>query len=245
MIHVISASNRHLYRAQLAEMHQLRTVHFVGECGWKNLTIIDGGEYDQFDDERTVYILALDAQGHVLGGTRARPTDDKSMLNDVFPELIASDMPPMSGPDVWEMGRTFLTHEARKLQKKTGRRLTTDLLIAACEWLNDNGIERIISITSLDIFAMCKSWGWNIRMTGLPIEIPDGPITGLEAANTLADVEGFRRMAGRTSRVSHVVTDTDIAVFGSLEAIEAEFAEARQDEPVVSDQKLPSLGRSA
>lgn len=234
MIHVISASNRHLYRAQLAEMHRLRTVHFVGERGWKNLTIIDGGEYDQFDDERTVYILALDAQGRVLGGTRARPTDDKSMLNDVFPELIAPDTPAVKGPDVWEMGRTFLTHEARRRQKRTGRRLTIDLLIGASEWLNDHGIERIISITSLDIFAMCKGWGWNIRMTGLPIELPDGPIIGLEAANTLADVEGFRSMAGRTSRVGHVVTDADIAVFGSLAAIEAEFAEARRDELVTS-----------
>ena len=68
---------------------------------------------------------------------------------------------------------------------------------------------------------------------------------GLEAANTLADVEGFRQMAGRTSRVGHVVTDADIALFGSLEAIEAEFAEARRDEPVGSEHQHQSHNRSA
>src|ERR1700761_7598083 len=104
MIHIVTASNRHLYRAQLAEMHRLRRIHFIEELGWKDLTVAaDGGEYDQFDDERTVYIFALGAKAEVLCSLRARPTDDKSMIGDVFPELIGPDQPPLTGPKVWEL----------------------------------------------------------------------------------------------------------------------------------------------
>ena len=48
MIHIITANNRHIYRAQLAEMHELRRVHFVEERGWSDLTVIGGGEYDAY-----------------------------------------------------------------------------------------------------------------------------------------------------------------------------------------------------
>jgi acyl-homoserine lactone synthase len=229
MIHIISASNRHLYKEQLWQMHQLRRVHFVEELGWGDLKVIDGGEYDQFDDERTVYCLALGPDGQVLGGTRARPTDDKSMLHDVFPDLIAPDQPRFCGADIWEMGRTFVTHAARVMQKKTGQRITKDILLGAMEWLQDAGIDQVICITSLDIFNMCRGWGWNIRMTGLPLDTPDGVIVGVEAANTAADVESFRRINGRKGRTAHFVTDADVAAFGSIAAIQAEFAQLHED----------------
>lgn len=245
MIHIVLASNRHLYGDQLKQMHQLRRVHFVEECGWKDLKVIDGGEYDEFDDERTVYVLALGPQAQVLGGTRARPTDDKCMLTDVFPDLIAAGQPAMRGPGVWEMGRTFTTLAARARLKASGQRLTIDLLLAAMEWLHAAGIDRIVSITSLDIFAHCRDWGWNIRMTGLPLDTPDGPIVGIEAANTEADIEAFRRLNGRPARVAHVVTDADIAAFGDLEALEAEFAILRADGRVARGSVLrPARGQT-
>ena len=65
-----------------------RRVHFVEERGWHDLTIVDGGEYDAFDDDQTIYFLALGPDAEVLGSIRARPTIDKCMLRDAFPELI-------------------------------------------------------------------------------------------------------------------------------------------------------------
>jgi len=245
MIHIITASNRHLYHAQLAEMHQLRRVHFVEECGWKALKVIDGGEYDQFDDDRTVYILALGPRAEVLAGMRARPTDDKCMLTEIFPELIGPDQPPLAGPDVWEIGRGFTTPAARAITKASGRSFTIGMLAAAMEWLQDSGVERLIGIAELHTFALCRSWGWNIRMTGLPFETPEGPVTGIEAANTEADVDSFRRMNGISGRTAHVVTDADIGAFGGLEQIEAEFAVLRADQPVATGETARSLNRSA
>jgi N-acyl-L-homoserine lactone synthetase len=245
MIHVITASNRHLYRVQLVEMHQLRRVHFVEECGWKGLKVIDGGEYDQFDDERTVYILALGPRAEVLAGMRARPTDDMSMLVDVFPALIGPDQPPVHGPGVWEIGRSFTTTAARAMAKASGAQFSVRLLLAAMEWLQANGVERLIGIAELPMFAMCRRWGWNVRMTGLPLETPEGPIVGVEAANTEADIESFRRLNRIYGRVAQVVTDADIAAFGGLEQIEAEFAVFRADRRLAAREIARPSGRSA
>jgi N-acyl-L-homoserine lactone synthetase len=241
MIHIVTANNRHLYRAQLKEMHELRRVFFVEERGWKDLTVIDGGEYDQFDDERTVYVLAMGPGLKIMGGMRMRPTEDKSMLNDIFPDLIGPDRSPIRDRVTWEIGRSFATREARKITKTTGRSFAIDILLGGMEWLEQAGVERIIGIVELPLFATCRSWGWNCLMTGLPLDTPDGPIVGLEAANTAADVEAFRRLNGHTSRISIEVTDDDMAAFGSLEAIEAELAVVRSD---VRNQAQSSADRS-
>ncbi len=244
MIHVVTASNRHLYRDQLAQMHQLRRVHFVEERGWKDLTIIDGGEYDAYDDERTVYFLALDPNAEVLAGMRARPTDDKCMLTDIFPDLVGPDQPPLTGPDIWEISRIFTTRAARAMKKSPSATLTLDILLAAMEWTQDGGIDRLIGVIPLHMFAPCRTGGWNIRMTGLPLDTPDGPIIGIEVANTEADIDAFRLICGRSGRTAHVITDADIAVFGGLRKIEAEFAVLRADEQLASDADQRSVGRS-
>jgi acyl-homoserine lactone synthase len=229
MIHVVTVANRHLYRAQLAEMHQLRRVHFIEERGWNDLTVVDGGEYDDFDDDLAVYLLALGPAAEVLGSLRARPTTDKCMLKDAFPELIGFDQPPVSGPDVWELTRSFSTHAARAMVKKSGVRITPDVLLSAMEWANDAGIERLVAVIDLAAFAFTRSRGWNIRMTGLPLDTREGPIIGVEFANTTADIEAGRRLAGRSGRASYFVTPEDVAAFGSLANIEAEFALVRAD----------------
>ena len=229
MIHIVTASNRHLYRSQLAEMHQLRRVHFVEERGWTDLNIVDGGEYDDYDDDRTVYVLALGAQAQVIGAMRARPTDDKCMLTDVFPDLIGPDQPPMKGSDVWELSRIFCTRAARDLKKAGKANITIDLLLAAMEFTQDGGIDRLVGVIDLATFAPSRNGGWNIRMVGLPLDAKDGPIVGIEVANTWPDIESFRRMYGKSGRAGYMVTEEDIAVFGDLETIEAEFAIVRAD----------------
>jgi acyl-homoserine lactone synthase len=229
MIHIVTANNRHFYRTQLAEMHQLRRVHFVEERGWTDLTVVDGGEYDQFDDDRTVYLLALGPEAQVLASMRARPTDDKCMLADVFPDLIGPDQIPVKGPGVWEISRIFTTRAARAIRKATGAGLTLDILLAAMEWTQAAGVERLVGIIDLPFYAPSRAAGWNIRMTGLPLDVGEGPIIGIEIANTAADIDAFRTMNGRSGRSGYEVTKTDLTVFGGLEKIDAEFALALAD----------------
>ena len=65
------------------------TISFAAAFRLKNaagrMTVREGGEYDNCDDERTIYFLQpLDEAGRVAVSMRARPTDDKRILSDVF-----------------------------------------------------------------------------------------------------------------------------------------------------------------
>ena len=133
----------------------------------------------------------------------------------------------------------------REIKKKTGWAVTTDILLAAMEWINDAGVERLVGVIDLTGFSQARTIGWNVRMTGLPLDTSDGPIIGIEVANTEADIDSFRAMNGRRGRVARVVSDEDIAAFGSLAAIEAEFAILRADGQVVAERAIPRADRPA
>ncbi len=104
MIHLIHARNRHLYATQLAEMHRQRHEHFIGERGWP-LTAIDGGEYDEYDDADAAYLVGFSTEGEVAVSVRFRPTEQTSLIADVFPHLISPTEQPVKGPAMFEATR--------------------------------------------------------------------------------------------------------------------------------------------
>ncbi len=105
MIHICTHQNRSLYREQLSTMHAHRYELFVRTKGW-NLTVRDGGEYDEGDDARAVYLLCLDEAGACYGSIRLRPADDFSMVLDKMPHHVAGDVNALrAAPGVWEMAR--------------------------------------------------------------------------------------------------------------------------------------------
>src|SRR5579875_591231 len=101
MIHVVTNANRSLYLHALKQMHRLRKVHFVDERGWTEMTLRDGGEYDPYDDDDAVYLLAIEADGAVSCSMRMRPTLSGSILTDVFPRLVAADEIGLCAADTW------------------------------------------------------------------------------------------------------------------------------------------------
>src|SRR5262245_7153765 len=107
MIHVITIANRSFYRPQLGEMHAQRKAFFVDQLGWKACEIRDGGEYDDMDDERAVYLLSLNNEGGVQAGLRMRPADDRSIILDKFPQTIDPQMHPGRNSLVWEGSRIY------------------------------------------------------------------------------------------------------------------------------------------
>src|SRR5471030_1512465 len=79
---------------------------FVEGRGWRDLARSDGLDIDQFDDERSVYIVKQ-IDGSIVGGARLRPTTVPHMLLNVFGDLCGSGCPPV-GPTVLECSRTFV-----------------------------------------------------------------------------------------------------------------------------------------
>ena len=79
---------------------------FVRRLGWA-LAHDAGGEaseWDQFDCDATVHVVALGTGRLVCGCARLLPTTGPYLLRDVFPQLLGQHPPPVS-PMVWELSR--------------------------------------------------------------------------------------------------------------------------------------------
>lgn len=214
MIHLVSKENRHLYKAQLEEMHQLRRVHFVDERGWSQMNVRDGGEYDDSDDDRTLYFLALDDEGHVGVSMRARPTDDKCIVADVFPQLIHRETAPCKATDCWEISRIFST---RKFRTRSGLRRRDEVFLASMEAAVDHGVTRLVGIIDTYLLPQAMRFPWNLKPLGLPAAYPEGEMIGvdipvsrdlLQDAREALAIEGSIIMASSPPRSA--VTEAEI-----------------------------------
>jgi len=178
MIHVITAKNHHVYAEALTEMHRLRRMHFVEERGWSGLMVRDGGEYDAYDDDKTVYLLSLDQDGRVGCSMRMRPAETGSILTDVFPHLVAADEPPLARPDVWEISRYFAAPHCRG---RGGVSRQAEIRLAALEVAHACGVNRLIGMIDLEILpGMLSASGWRVRTLGLPAPYQEGTAQAIE-----------------------------------------------------------------
>jgi len=191
MLHVCTNENRELYRTVLTEMHRHRCELFVKSKGW-NLTVRDdGGEYDEGDDARAVYLLALSQTGTCIASIRLRPADDFSMVIDRMPHHVHGDAHALRAePGLWEMAR---------MVNAGGPRVGQELRIGLIEHLLHRGARQCLALPDVDMMAYAIRTGWRLRSLGAPLPYPEGgvavaaslPITQAEAAH-------LRAVTGRT-----------------------------------------------
>ncbi|HEY0331658.1 MAG TPA: acyl-homoserine-lactone synthase [Rhodopseudomonas sp.] len=160
MIHVISASNRHLYRDVLEQHFQIRHQIFVEERGWNTLRRPDGREIDDYDNDDTVYLLALEDR-RVVGGHRLYPTTKPTMMGEVFPHLAAVKGHP-SDPRIWEWSRYFIVPDRREGS------LNLRLMAAVQEFCIDEGITHVSAIMETWWLPRFQEAGFVVRPLGLP-----------------------------------------------------------------------------
>lgn len=189
MIHMITAENRHLYRAELREMHELRRVHFVEERGWSQMTIRNGGEYDNSDDSRAVYFLALDNEGRVAVSMRARPTDDQCILADVFPQLVEPESGDVRGSDIWEISRIFATKGNRL---RAGIKRRNEVFLATMEAAVAAGVTRLVGMIDTYLLAQAQRFPWDLRPLGLPSSYPEGEVIGVGIPTNMGELARAR-----------------------------------------------------
>ena len=246
MIHIVTAANRHHYRRQLWAMFEGRRLAFVERCGWSDLMVFDGAELDDCDDERAVYLLALNAGEALLGAVRVRPTDDRCILADKFPELIAEGQPPMKGPDVWEATRVFTTPLYRQTRQK-GDHLLPLLALAANETAWDNGARRLVGMVDMQFWATRTDGPQHVQMTGLPVQYAYGLVGGTVNHLSQERLERSREAHALNGRASYAVEDEDVEALGSLAAVQRAVDEASRQEgfDVVDERRDGALSPEA
>src|SRR5262249_38699865 len=111
-VHAIDAGNRHLYEDQIEEHYRIRHDIYVNERRWMDLERPDGREVDQFDTEKSVYLLALEGD-RVVGGSRLVPTLEPHLMSEVFPHVADVRGVPRAR-DIYEWTRIFVIPAKRE-----------------------------------------------------------------------------------------------------------------------------------
>jgi len=132
---------------------------FVQRLGW-HLPCLDGREFDQFDRPDTVYTLALDASGAILGCARMLPTTKPYLLGELFPELLDGAPPPRSAR-IWELSRFACSSPSA----------TRPLLAATIASAARAGATRLLTISPLGVERLMRRMGVQMRRAGAPIRM--------------------------------------------------------------------------
>lgn len=163
-------TNHHFPENLLVEQHRLRYREVVNKENWSDVYIIDGMEFDQYDNLATEYYVAQDEQGRVVGVTRSYPTTIPYMLSEAFRFLLSKDLP--SSPKIFEasrlvLDRTLLTTREARMP------VVAKLIVAYIE----RGLQR--NIDAYVGFMLPKIWastfqraGWDIQWVGPELLLP-------------------------------------------------------------------------
>lgn len=165
MIHVISAANRYLYEDVLEQHFRIRHDIFVDERRWETLRKPDRREIDSYDNEDTIYLLALEGR-RVVGGHRLYPTTKPSMMGEVFPHLADVRGFP-SDPLIWEWSRYFIVRDRRD------GNLNLQLMAAVQEFCLAEGIMQISAIMETWWLPRFHEAGFVVAPLGLPALVED------------------------------------------------------------------------
>lgn len=170
MLHVVSSENRVLYEREIEEFHRLRKAVFIDELGW-NIPVRDGLEIDQYDDSRAVYGFSFDHDRQLTMACRYRPTDDRSLLTDVFPHSIAPGTADPTGPGVWEITRGICleTGGARHNQRRRACQMITPL-----ELTRAAGGTRCVAFAEVRLLPGLIAMGWRVKLLGDPTDFGQG-----------------------------------------------------------------------
>ena len=226
MIHIITCENRHLYGPQLWAMHEERRRQCVEKNGWVDLVVLDGGEVDDYDDHRAIYLLGFDDHMTLEVGLRLRPTEDRCMLADKFSDLIAPGEPLKKGPDVWEATRLFTT-EAYRRRKGTGRgERVFECWAAAFELALRNGVKRFVGMIDMQLYPGILNSPIETRLVGIPRPYAFGVVAGSEIAISHNLLDRVLEAIGRESPIGYEVDTLDLMAFGDLAAVQRQVKRA-------------------
>ena len=192
MIHLISPENAHLYGEEIKGIHRARKAVFVDELRW-NLSVVDGMEFDEYDDERTCNVVGFSVEGEVVMGMRFRPTDDRSMLVDHFSHVLPEDTRPINDSKTWELSRGFSLE--RGVRRHNLRRKAA-CMIAPLEIALQSGIDRCVGFTDVRMLSFCYGVGWNLELLGTPVPYDEGEAVAYEIEVSEANLARMRKMWG-------------------------------------------------
>lgn len=155
----------------LFDMARYRHQVFVEKLGWK-LHTRGRLELDEFDRKDTIYLIARNTAGGVVGTSRLLPTHRPYLLATIFPQLLG-DIPAPCSPQVWELSR-FAVFDGTRLGPDDdlyGSSLALDMLSAAMRAAEKEGGQRLISASPLGVERILRRAGVRTHRAAPPVLI--------------------------------------------------------------------------
>lgn len=165
MIHIVTAENRHLYEKQLEDQHRVRHEVYIGERRWVGLQNRNGLEYDQYDDDSTIYLLAIE-NDRVVGGSRFYPTTKPHLLSELCPQLAEIKGIPR-GPDIFEWTRIYAVKDRRD-GGRFGSGIIGEIFCGCVEFAYEEAISALSVQFEAWWLPRLQQHGWEIKPLGLP-----------------------------------------------------------------------------
>ncbi|MDH0733440.1 GNAT family N-acetyltransferase [Pseudomonas sichuanensis] len=140
---------------------------FVRKLGW-NLDCEEDSEFDQFDRDDTVYILARDSQKQVVGVARLLSTATPYLLSEVFPDLLAGQPLPAS-EQVWELSRFAAADTGASsdcLERQISSPNAIALMQATLRCAAEHGARKLITVSPPGIERLLRKVGIDASRAG-------------------------------------------------------------------------------
>ncbi|CAG4913198.1 acyl-homoserine-lactone synthase [Paraburkholderia gardini] len=146
---------------------------FIQRLHWEIPSVPEDAtsEWDEFDDGRTVHLVALASGEEVCGCARLMPTTGPYLLRDIFPALAGSSPPPAS-PSVWELSRFA---GSGMTDHRTGTVSGMPLFPYALALVASFGATRVIGVVSRSVARLYRRFGLDLRdiAAGAPPHHPE------------------------------------------------------------------------
>lgn len=153
-------------------MARYRHEVFVKKLGWQ-LQCENGLEYDQFDRDDTVYVVARNDAQKIIGTARLLPTTQPYLLAEIFPQLLNGLAAPASA-DIWELSRFAAVDFTENVTSAMGQfssKNAVDLLRESLLCASTLGAKRVITVSPIGVERLLRKAGFQAHRAGPPVII--------------------------------------------------------------------------
>jgi N-acyl-L-homoserine lactone synthetase len=197
MIQVIDRTNRQIHGETLHSYFELRHAVFIGRLGWQLDCAEEGIERDQFDNEDAIYLTVSNRHGQVVGGARLLDTSRRSLLGEIFPDLVDGPIP--ADPGVYEVTR-FVVDPRRERLEGCGD-VCAELLWGLQEFGIWAGLDRLVSVSYVSLEPILRRAGYRSCRLGPSLTV-DGTQIVARSHEIAPEVRDASR---RRVKVEHAV----------------------------------------
>jgi acyl-homoserine lactone synthase len=163
MIVVAQAVREPQQSGLIKQMFEARKRVFVDLLKWDIPVLAGQFEVDEFDTPEALYLIVTDETGAHLGSARLLATERAHILDSLFPQLCAGQIP--RGPQIQEITRFCLDPRANgKVRRDVRNRLVAALVDHALV----EGIQAYTGVAELNWLQQILAFGWQCRPLGLP-----------------------------------------------------------------------------